>query len=217
MTDHESTFNQWKEETRREALEKEVHRLHHVTKKQERKVRKLRRTLVLVILAAVVSLAALFFFALEDQQTSGAQFRASISRKDTAQLPQPEPEKEPARSDSPKNQPLKVMTPDSDTVEFFMPEDGIFFSVQIGAYLGIDLDKFRSNMISLHQDNSSAINQFTLGIFPTYQEANVFKKAVKNLGFEEAHIVAFQDGDRIKVKDALTLRNDSVPGQLTGR
>ena len=31
------------------------------------------------------------------------------------------------------------------------------------------------------------------------------------------YLVAFQNGHRIKVKDALNLRTDSVPGHLTGR
>ncbi len=218
MKDHETAFNQWKEDTRREALEKEVNRLHDVTEQQQNKVKKLRRTLVLIILAAVISLAAvLFFFTLEGQQTSDPQFKSSITKEDTAQLTQSKTEKEPLNDDSSKARSLQVMTPASDTVEFFIPDDGIFYSVQIGAYLGINLDRFRSNMISLHQDSAAGINQFTLGVFPTYQEATDFKDAVKRLGFSGAHVVAFQDGHRIKIKNALNLRTDSVPGKLTGR
>lgn len=217
MNDHETAFNQWKEDMRREALEKEVNRLHDVTEQQQNKVKKLRRTLVLIILAAIISLAALFFFTLESQQTSDPQYQASITKEDTAQLTQSKTEEEPLKDDSSQAKSLQVMTPASDTVEFFIPDDGIFYSVQIGAYLGIDLDRFRSNMISLHQDNAAGINQFTLGVFPTYQEATDFKKAVKRLGFEGAHLVAFQNGHRIKVRDALNLRTDSVPGHLTGR
>ncbi|MGM0376609.1 MAG: hypothetical protein ACQEQ0_07530 [Bacteroidota bacterium] len=217
MTDHETAFNQWKEDTRREALEKELDRLHDVTEQQQKKVKKLRRTLVLVIMAALISLAALFFFTLENQQASGSKFQASLTKEDTAEVAEKKTGERTLKEDTSRDQALKVMTPASDTVEFFIPEDGIFFSIQIGAYLGINLDRFRSNMISLHQDSSTEINQFTLGVFPTYQEANDFKKAVKKLGFDEAHIVAFQDGHRIEVKDALSLRTDSVPGQLTGR
>ncbi|MFO8000743.1 MAG: hypothetical protein R6U46_05830 [Marinilabilia sp.] len=218
MTDHETEFNQWKEETRREALEKEVERLRESTEQQSRSLRNLRRTLLWVILAAITSLAGLWVFSMDGNYPDGiysAQEKDSTSLETITETSR-EKTTPVTKEDSTPPEKAEIITPASDTVAFFIPDDGIFFSVQIGAYLGVDLEKFRNNMVSLHQNSAAGINQFTLGIFPTYNEASEFNKVIRKIGFEEAHIIATQDGHRIKVSDALNMRADSIPGRLSG-
>ncbi len=205
MTESESTFNQWKEDTRREALQKELDRIKNETQKQNKVISRLRSALIIITLLALSSWLSLFIFNnTKENNTSTSLINIeSISPSDSIALIAklaPERKKE---NPIPK---LEIMTPDGNPIEFYIPEDGIFFSIQIGAYLGVNMERFRQNMVSLHQSNYGGINQFTLGLFPTYREADVFREIVKKMGFKDAYIIATQNGNRIKIQDALNLR-----------
>jgi hypothetical protein len=105
----------------------------------------------------------------------------------------------------------KIINLSTDTIAFMIPEDGLFFSIQIGAFSGIDLNKFSNNMIALHQYSNGGINQFTLGIFADYDQAVIFRNLIKKIGFKDAYITAIQNGHRINIQEALKikLRNSS--------
>jgi hypothetical protein len=204
MTKHENEFQNWKESTRQEALRKELERLQSASQKQNHSIRRMKEIIIASVFVLILSWGLFLFFLNQPPQNN------DLSAGDSP--------KSPATADSitlnnnhlQKNQStiekLEIMTPDADTIEFYMPEDGIFFSIQIGAYLKVNLNQFRNNMVSLHQKGFGSINQFTLGIFPTYKEADEFRNIVKKIGFEDAYIIAVQNGHRIKIQDALNKR-----------
>lgn len=84
--------------------------------------------------------------------------------------------------------------------------DGILFAIQIGAYKDLDLSAYKDNMLGLKQDTYDSINQFTLGEFIDYEEAQEFLTIMQHMGFEQAHIMSFKNGYRIKLENALAMR-----------
>jgi hypothetical protein len=102
-----------------------------------------------------------------------------------------------------QNKELNIISPLSDTIKLRIPENGIIFSIQIGAYLSHDLQRFNNNMISLHQYSSEYINQFTLGLFTNYTAALEFRDIVKQLGFSDAYVTALKNGKRINIDEAI--------------
>ncbi|MCT4588679.1 MAG: hypothetical protein N4A71_12690 [Carboxylicivirga sp.] len=84
--------------------------------------------------------------------------------------------------------------------------DGVLFAIQIGAYKDRDLSEYKENMLGLKQDTYDSINQFTLGEFIEYEEALDFLAIVQDMGFEQAHIMSFKNGYRIRLENALALR-----------
>ena len=78
--------------------------------------------------------------------------------------------------------------------------------MQIGAYKKRDL----SNILEgeqlqgmFGQEQSEGINIYTLGNFQNYWNVNQFKKELRAMGLKDAWIVAFKDGQRVPIKEAL--------------
>lgn len=88
---------------------------------------------------------------------------------------------------------------------------GILFAIQIGAYKDLDLSQYKDNMLGLKQDTYDTINQFTLGEFIEYEEAQNFLKIMQQMGFEQAHLIAYKDGYRIRLESALAMQNIRIP------
>jgi hypothetical protein len=204
MADHEKAFNQWKADTRSEALEKELKRLQTETRVQDNSLRKYKVALVIAILAAVASWTTFLI----------------VGNKDTANSKEIKTHKESTTYTNPTNintesapkqgkdeaKKIKIINPFTPTIEFLIPEDGLFFSIQIGAFSGIDLNKFSNNMVALHQYSNAGINQFTLGIFADYDQALMFRNLIKKIGFRDAYITAIQNGHRINIQEAIKIR-----------
>ncbi|WP_430811482.1 MULTISPECIES: hypothetical protein [unclassified Carboxylicivirga] len=98
--------------------------------------------------------------------------------------------------------------------------DGVLFAIQIGAYKDLDLSEYKDNMLGLKQDDYENIHQFTLGEFVDYDEAVKFLSIVQQMGFKQAHIMAFKNGYRIRLENALELRRKNMTqasetGQIT--
>ncbi|PWE01159.1 hypothetical protein [Marinilabilia rubra] len=200
MTEHEKKFLKWKEDTRRTALENEVERLKEENQKKSESFKKLKISFITAGILIIASYAIIFFFLgnkeMEGKQTSPASEarqtkNTTVSRKEKTSSPQTSTGQ------------IKIIAPVRDTILLKIPSDGILFSVQIGAYLGKDLNEFNKNMLSLHQHSSSGINQFTLGIFPEYEQAKRFRKEVLTLGLKDAYIIAIKNGKRLNVEEAL--------------
>lgn len=212
MTDHENAFKQWKKETRRDALEKELERLGKVSREQNNSIKKLRRALSIIIMVAIGSWLSLFILK-PDLRGNGAispglpsdstAITGGTGLEDSSVL-------ESEDADIPRE--LDIVTPTADTVKFNVPDDGIIFTIQIGAYLGVDMERFRTNMVSLYQDRSAGINQFTLGVLSTHEEAAEFRDIVRSIGFEDAYITAFRNGHRVSIQEALSARTSNSTG-----
>ena len=85
-----------------------------------------------------------------------------------------------------------------------MAAKGIIYKVQIGAFKNKDLSKyFENNKNFSGEVDADGTKKYTLGAFPTYWEADNFKKYLREMGVSDAWVVAYKDGKRIELKDAL--------------
>jgi len=85
-----------------------------------------------------------------------------------------------------------------------MAAKGIVYKVQIGAFKNKDLSKyFENNKNFSGEVDADGTKKYTLGAFPTYWEADNFKKYLREMGVSDAWVVAYKDGKRIELKDAL--------------
>jgi hypothetical protein len=192
VTKNEKEFKQWKESTRREALENEVERLKSTTTGQAAKIRKMTYDLF-AALAIIITFLSIFWVPSSSDKED--QTASANNKENTESIAEISSQKETME--------LNVISPISDTIKFQIPENGIIFSIQIGAYLSHDLQKFNDNMITLHQYSSENINQFTLGLFTNYTEALEFREIVKQIGFSDAYVTALKNGKRINIQEAI--------------
>lgn len=85
-----------------------------------------------------------------------------------------------------------------------MAAKGIVYKVQIGAFKNKDLSKyFENNKNFSGEVDADGTKKYTLGAFPTYWEADNFKKILREMGVNDAWVVAYKDAKRIELKDAL--------------
>lgn len=81
---------------------------------------------------------------------------------------------------------------------------GIVYKVQIGAFRNKDLTKYFNNNKNFSGDvDADGAKKYTLGEFVEYWEADNFKKYLREMGVKDAWIVAYKDGNRVPIKDAL--------------
>jgi hypothetical protein len=81
---------------------------------------------------------------------------------------------------------------------------GVVYKVQIGAFRNKDLTKYFNNNKNFSGDvDPDGAKKYTLGEFVEYWEADNFKKYLREMGVKDAWIVAYKDGNRVPIKDAL--------------
>jgi hypothetical protein len=205
MTDSEHSINHPKADlTRINALEKEVARLKALSQKQSVKHNKLKKTLSFQLLFFVVLLIMMFAYGMihwpvkSDSNTRAEAASAIVT--DTA-----------AVDTTAHHLPIAGSLPvpqGEDLLSFYVPNDGVLFSVQIGAYTGVDMRPFEVNMFSLRQYTYQTINQFTVGIFQTFQNAESFRDIIVQMGFHDAFIIATLNGKRLPIQEALAIKGD---------
>ncbi|MCA1744784.1 MAG: hypothetical protein LC643_03555 [Bacteroidales bacterium] len=208
MTGSEHSINQTKGElTRTGALEKEVARLKTLSQKQSVKHNKLKKIASFQLLFFVVLLIMMFAYGIiqwpEKQETNTNYAIPTVSLADTTV------------ADTTANRPL---THDplqeihgEDMLSFYVPEDGLLFSIQIGAYTGVDMRPYEANMFSLRQYTYQTINQFTVGIFQNYKNAEAFRAIIQQMGFHDAFIIATLNGKRLPIQEALAIKSLQQP------
>lgn len=96
----------------------------------------------------------------------------------------------------------KVAKKTSSSVSTAKP--GVVYKVQIGAFRNKDLTKYFNNNKNFSGDvDADGAKKYTLGEFTEYWEADNFKKYLREMGVKDAWIVAYKDGNRVPIKDAL--------------
>ena len=80
---------------------------------------------------------------------------------------------------------------------------GVVFKVQIGAFKNKDLAKYFAQNGSFDGEVDNSLQQYTLGTFQDYWEADKFKKYLRDMGVKDAWIVSYKDGQRVPLKDVL--------------
>jgi len=204
MTKSGNSNNQNKgESTRISALEKEVIKLKNFSKKQSLRNSKLKKLSLFQFLFFTVLLIMLIAYGIirwpstqNATETSGSSVElvSDTTIKDSSQI--------------------LINIKDSlqrsqqeDIISFYVPEDGIIYSVQFAAYTGTDMKPFEVNMFSLQQYTYQDINQFTLGIFQDYTNAKKFKTLIQQMGFNDAFVIATLNGKRLSIEDALLIKS----------
>ena len=200
----EEDFTEWKDNTRQNALEREVQRLRELSQKQSGKLGALRRIVYFmlfffVVLFSILLVKGMLVFPGNDTGTVVVQLDTIV--KD------------------------KISVVDSgiiDNIEQYVPDTipvplketkGIVYCVQIGAYTGINLDEYKENLVSLQQDSYEGINQLTLGRFVNHDKANEFLAIIRQIGFRDAFIMSFKNGRRVplKVQETSEMQSESNP------
>lgn len=82
-----------------------------------------------------------------------------------------------------------------------IPQQGIAFTIQIGAYKNTNLSDYTNADLQTEQGN---VNKYVLGIFSKYEEAEQLKAHLKNMGLKDAWVVSYKDGQRVNIEDVLT-------------
>lgn len=200
MSAPENFVSEQKQQLRIEALDKELSRLRETAQKQSSKIGQLRLWFYFTIVFSVtlfILLLAQGFINVPGQQSTAT----AVPRIDTVYIE-------------------KKINPDSlqkitySIHSAAIPKDnydGILFAIQIGAYKDLDLSQYKENMLGLKQDTYDSINQFTLGEFIDYEEAQNFMHIIQQMGFEQAHMMAYKNGYRIRLENALALRKQRAP------
>lgn len=82
---------------------------------------------------------------------------------------------------------------------------GITFRVQIGAYAKHDAkDKFKSGDQTVNAENVGGLDKYSIGLFRNFAEAEAFKNEVRRLGIKDAFVVAYNDGVRVPMSQAMS-------------
>ncbi len=215
MKTPDPTFNQWKEEMRQDALENELKRLKRFSSRQSGIIQRLRRALLFISLFFV----ALFLMMIYNGLVQWPVHNSLMVEGQTnlvSPAPASFPEETTGQEQTPIILPIRILKPNQDTISIQIPGDGILFSVQIGAFTDMNLERFSGNMVSMYQDNYEGINQLSLGVFPHYPDAAEFLELIKKIGFSDAFVMATRNGRRIKIQDALMTRQKEQPNSKGG-
>lgn len=76
------------------------------------------------------------------------------------------------------------------------------YAVQIGAFESKDLSLYSKNFVNFKEIKSEGYNKYALGNFETLEEAKVFRREIVRLGFKNAFIASYRNGERIKIEEA---------------
>ena len=103
-----------------------------------------------------------------------------------------------------------IVTPSTDPDNTSRTYDPVtvLYRVQILALKNpINLETVKVNGIEgeVYSFESNGFTRYYMGEFRDLKSANDFKEQLKKCGFEDACIVAYKNGDRITIKESLTI------------
>jgi len=81
---------------------------------------------------------------------------------------------------------------------------GVVFKVQVGAFRKVDLEKYAETSKDFEQENSDELRKYVIGNFRNYEDANVLKRYLREMGVNDAWIVPYRDGQRVPLKDVVS-------------
>ncbi len=200
MSMQDYSTNEHKLQLRVDALDKELSRTRQLSRRQSERIKSLRMWLYLCAIFFIVSAIMMVsqgFIHLP------VQYDNQLIVSDTVYI-----EKE-VNMDSLKRLAYKPHSAALPKQGY----NGILFAIQIGAYKGLDLSEYKDNMLGLKQDSYDSINQFTLGEFIEYEEAQRFLTVIRNMGFDQAHIMSFKNGYRLRLESALAMRQKELSNE----
>lgn len=93
---------------------------------------------------------------------------------------------------------------------------GVVYCVQVGAYRNaIPQDLFAEFAPIYGDELQNGIIRYTAGLFLQYANADQAKKAIRELGYKDAFVVAYRDGERVSLRDAREATGDTGPVAAT--
>ena len=105
-----------------------------------------------------------------------------------------------------KSQPKTVYEPNLINGEDF--NVGVVFKVQVGAFRKMDLQKYANSSDEFAEESMEELRKYIIGNFRVYEDANVLKRYLREMGVEDAWIVPYRDGKRVPLKDVLDTQNN---------
>ena len=72
-----------------------------------------------------------------------------------------------------------------------------YFTVQIGAFEGVDLSQFEDGLLNLEQQREEGLNKFRIGRYEDPDQAAALAEALRKIGIEDAFIVKIENGERV--------------------
>lgn len=92
--------------------------------------------------------------------------------------------------------------------------NGLVYRVQLVASILHEFDSPETSSNDVLVERSDGFNKFLIGGFRTYQEAERFREEVKMLGFDDAWIVPYIDGERVSMDEAESYRQNEGPASF---
>jgi hypothetical protein len=98
-------------------------------------------------------------------------------------------------------------------VDVELPE-GVIFKVQVGAFRNpIPSETFRGFAPIVGENTGTGLTRYTAGLFKSFDNADQAKVAIRDLGYSDAFVVAYRNGERISLAEA---RGGSATGAAQG-
>ena len=92
-----------------------------------------------------------------------------------------------------------------------LPE-GLIFKVQIGAFRNpIPQDLFTGMSPITGETTPQGFTRYTAGLFTTFVTADKVKQEIRDLGYKDAFVVAFLNGKRIPMIEAMAMTGETMP------
>lgn len=86
--------------------------------------------------------------------------------------------------------------------------EGVFFTIQVGVYSKPVTADQLSNVTPLNSERTAnGLIRYTSGVYKSIEVANTAKDRVRSLGIADAFVIAYANGNRIKVSEAIEFLN----------
>lgn len=84
-----------------------------------------------------------------------------------------------------------------------IPQDGVFFTVQIGAYNQRNISQLinQSDLDLSVEIDESGLKRYLLGGYRNYEDAANARKKIRQLGVKDAWIVSYKEGKRVNMTE----------------
>lgn len=101
--------------------------------------------------------------------------------------------------------PQPTTTTNSTTAED--PMQGLVYRVQVGAYERLGIANHNSGDPAYNVEQQGRVKKYQLGYFRNSNDARLFRDDLRRLGLRDAFVVAFKDGRRIEIREALQIES----------
>ncbi len=91
---------------------------------------------------------------------------------------------------------------DLEKVEEESINNTVIYTVQIGAFENNNTQLYSDNLIQFKEVYKDEFYKYSIGAYSTLEEAQSFRKKIVEIGFRDAFIASYQNGERLKIEEA---------------